>query len=291
MAQIKKGSPHGLLAVQVGLVGTDGKSYGQVQQTAAGGTTSHTYLIKQPTNASLPFPDRTTIDFIGGDRWIGSFQYGITSLGNFDIEVQNVEADLIALVTGALVDQTTNSAWTIYGENIEQDALPQVCILITFRIQSRESGSDGADKFISYFVNRGWMAPKGVQNAPSFQTRGTYSFQLTPTSSDTFPHGIPFSTTQNFQDNKTPVIAIMSDNPLGLTTFIHDGTTTQFNLGYQPISTSTDSDSGANQYVVGTAATDFTSVITTSGLVSTATSADGVYSAMLYETNFIATIP
>ncbi len=109
MAQVKSGDPHGLYRVMVGVVDTNGYNYGTAGLDVANGTLIQPYLMKYAKAAEMPLPDRTVIDFTGGDVWTGSFVYGITSLGSFSLESSTVDADLIALVSGGSVDQTTNS--------------------------------------------------------------------------------------------------------------------------------------------------------------------------------------
>lgn len=289
MVQVKSGSPHGLAFVQVALMGPDGRHYGTSGYGAAAGVNSHAYLCRNPTAADLPLPDRTTIDFQGGDKWLGSFQYGITSLGSFNITLDNIDATLIAMVTGSLVDQTTNQKWTIYSENILASSLPQVCILVTFRLQSRESGTDGGSYYITYMINRAWMAPKGVTGAPSFQARGQYTFQITPTASDKMVTGLAFGANQNYDNNRTPIVAIISDNPLGLSMFIGDGADTTFESGYRGLTTNVDSDNGTNHMVKNGTITDLSTYVTTTK-VATLTGAGTTldYHSLLYETGFVA---
>ncbi len=289
MAQVKKGFPHGLAYCQVALVGTNGRAYGTAGPAMANGATSGAYLINDPISGELPIPDRTTIDFTGGDRWLGSYQYGITSLGSFNLQVADWDATLIAMVTGAKVDQTTNQKWTVAAENVLKDRLPQVCVMLTFRLQSRESGTDGGDFFINYVIPRAWMAPKGVAGAPNFQSKGTVSYQVTPTAGGAWPIGIPFSTAnQGWQDNKTPVFAIISDNPLGLATFIGDGILTSFTAPYLPVTTTVASGNAGNLHALNGAAAALTSVSDTTGLVTlTAAGSAADYHGLMYETNFV----
>lgn len=289
MAQIKKGYPHGLAYAQVALVGTNGRAYGLVGPSQPSDSVAGAYLIDDPISGELPIPDRTTIDFTGGDRWLGSYQYGITSLGSFTLGAADIDATLIAAVTGSKVDQTSNQKWTVYAENVLADRLPQVTVLLTFRIQSRESGTDGGDFFITYVIPRAWMAPKGVSGAPSFQGKGQYSFQITPTAGGAWPIGVPFSTAnQGWQNNKTPVFAIISDNPIGLASYIADGTETTFTAPYLPVTSTVASSNAGNLHALNGAFAALSSVNTTTGLVTLASAGSDLdYHGLMYETNFI----
>lgn len=289
MAQIKKGYPHGLAFAQVALVGTNGRAYGTAGPSQANGVVSGAYLIDDPISGELPIPDRTTIDFTGGDRWLGSYQYGITSLGSFTLGAADIDATLIAMVTGSKVDQTTNQKWTMYSENVLKDRLPQVCVMLTFRIQSRESGTDGGDFFITYVIPRAWMAPKGTSGAPGFQSKGQYSFQITPTAGGGLPIGVPFTqANQGWQNNKTPILAVISDNPIGLATFIADGTLTDFTLPYLPVTSTVASGNAGNLHALNGAITGLSAVDTSTGEVTLLAAGSAAnYHGLMYETNFI----
>ena len=214
MAQIVRGDPHGLYKVLVQKVGADGLSYGIAGENIVSAATSPAYVVHDPKSANIPLPDRTTIDFTGGDVWIQSFQYGITSLGSFDWINQSVDADLIALATDTLVDQTSNAKHTVFTEDALSAVRPQVSLVFIYRIQSTELATFGATKYIHAIIPRCWMAPKGTQNAPAFQTAGEYAFQITPTAGGRKINGPLFDSNLNAYGNKVSAYYIITDNPL-----------------------------------------------------------------------------
>ncbi len=126
MAQISVGDPHGLYKVYVGLVDSSGYNYGQAGTGVANGTLISPYQIKQAKNATMPVPDRTVIDFTGGDVWTGAYVYGFTSLGQGDLDTATIDADLIALVGGSAADNTTNTRTMMFAENVNKSIPPQV---------------------------------------------------------------------------------------------------------------------------------------------------------------------
>ena len=160
MSQISYGDAHGLYRVQIGLVGDDGYNYGTAGEEMANGTTSSAYVIRFATAAEMAMPDRTVIDFTGGDVWTGSYVHGITSLGTFSLTLSTVDATLISIVTQIQVDKTTNSRWSLFGDNILLPTPKQVWMTTTFRIQSKEPGTKGASKFIHQIVPRCWLSPR-----------------------------------------------------------------------------------------------------------------------------------
>ncbi len=287
MAQTKIGNAHGLYRVQIGLVSSNGENYGSSASPSAA-TVLPSYVIKDPKSAEIPAPDRTVIDFTGGDRWRGSYQYGITSMGSFEMKLATVDATFIALAAGSSVDQTTNTRLTIFGENNLRPTVPQMWIALTYRLQSREAGSKGADKFITSVIPRCWVAPKGLTGAPSFQGVGEYTFTVVPTIGEKFPTGLAFGTNQDFEEDEAAVFHIISDNPIHFVGYIASGTTTTLTLPYKPISytyTSHDSSTMPVQVVVDGVITDATSVTQATGVVVVPTIAED-YVGVMYETLF-----
>lgn len=175
--------------VFVGLVGSDGYNYGTAGESVGTGTVVSPYNVRFAQSAEIALPDRTVVDFTGGDIWTGSYVYGITSLGTFQLTLSTVEADLIALTGGSTVDNTLNSLQTIFAENLMRPTPPQCWMMTVFRLQSKEAGSKGANKFLTIVLPRTWVAPKGVAGAPAFQTAGTYGYTIIPTVGDKMPWG------------------------------------------------------------------------------------------------------
>lgn len=288
MAQETSGDAHGFYRAQIALIAPDGKAYGTAGPNADAGTISGAYIAGYPKNCDMPFPDRTVIDFTGKDTWNGSYMYGITSLGSFSMTLENVDASLIALVSGSTVDQVTNANWTYYAENILAEQVPQVALILTYRFQARGGVNDGADLYLNTIIPRCWIAPKGISGAPAFQQAGEYQFQVTPTAAARHPHGLPFSAMSlNLQDNRTPSLHVVTNNPLYLVTMVGDAAATTFTMPYLPVSSTVTLNDTPNEFVVDGALVAPTSFDTSTGVLTPATTlADGEHAAILYETTF-----
>lgn len=291
MAQTKRGAPHGLYKVLVQLVGDNGRSYGQAGQSLAAGSTSHALVLDHPVSANLPTPDRTLLDFQGGDRWIASYQYGITSLGNFEFVDQELNTSLVALATSSLADQTTNALWTIYGEDILRDTLPQVSLCFIYRLQSFESSTFNTTRYLHTFIPRAWLAPKGPSGAPAFQGKGSYTWQITPTSSTCMVNGIPFSANQNFKDYTAAIYGIITDHPLSMSVSIPSGASLSFTTLYRPYSSAVGSASSSQNWIAKNGVAGVADTVnTTTGAVAVGTATtvtSGDYVADLYETDYV----
>ncbi len=291
MAQTKRGAPHGLYRAYVQLVGDNGYSYGIAGQTLANGSTSSAYIIDDPVSANVPTPDRTVIDFQGGDRWISSYQYGINSLGNFEFVTQDLDTTLISLCTGSLADQTSNDLWTIYSEDWLREALPQISLTLIYRLQSFESSTFNTTRFLHTFIPRCWMAPKGTSGAPAYQAKGQYNWQVVPTAATCMINGIPFSSNQNFRDNKAPLYGIIADHPLLMTVHKVTGTAASFATGFRPFTNAVGTASSSRNWIAKNGVAGVAdSVNATSGVVAVGTGTTvvaGDYLADLYETDLV----
>lgn len=300
MAQVKVGDPHGLFRIFVGLVDETGYNFGTAGPGVADGTMVTPYLIRYAQNAEIAMPDRTVIDFTGGDIWTGSYVYGITSLGTFTMTLSTVEAELIAFLSASSVDQTTNSRQTIFSDNIMISTPPQAWMMIVFRLQSKEVGSVGANKFLSIVLPRTWVSPKGISGAPAFQAAGTYGFTIVPTIGDRFPWGLLFSESGlNLSENQTPSLYIITDNPVHTVGYIaSSGATNTITLPFKVVGPAIVTPASATQqlqvYIDGVQ-TDANSVNITTGQVVVApiapalTFAGGEYIGIFYETQYVPT--
>lgn len=297
MAQIKTGDPHGLYRVLVGLVNTTGYNVGTAGPGVANGTLVQPYILKYPKDATMPVPDRTVIDFTGGDVWTGSYVYGFTSLGTGTLTSSTVDATLVALVSGSQVDNTTNTRTTLFSENVNRSTPPQSWVAVIFRIQSKETGSVGADKFLTIIAPRSWVVAKGVTGAPAFQTAGQYDYSVVITMSDRTPWGITFANLgMSLSENQAPMFYAITDYPIHVVgMFAESGATEVVTLPYKPAPagydyTTPDSSDDPVQVYVDGVLTDATTVVEATGAVTvTAAFAGGEYIGIFYETEYVAT--
>jgi hypothetical protein len=276
MAQIKKGASHGLWKVLVQLTGADGISYGQAGSGLAQGSTSQAYVVEHPKTANLPQPDRTTIDFTGGDVWYMSYQYGINSLGSMSFTTQDEETDLIALSTGTLVDQTTNVEWSEFTEDVLSPSTPQVSLMFIYRMQSVEPATFGQTFYVQTVIPRAWLSPKGI-TGPAYQAAAEYNWQITPASSDRHVNGMDYDANLGAYQNRVALYHIISDNPLYM--FVKRAvaaspTQTSMTSAFKPITSSVGTANNTkNQVALYRPSTD----IVTLGVADTVVTTTGVF--------------
>lgn len=298
MAQIKIGDPHGLFRVFVGLVDESGYNFGTAGPGVDQGTQLSPYLIRYAQSAEIGLQDRTVVDFTGGDVWTGSYVYGITSLGTFEMTLSTVEAELVAFLSDSTVDNTTNENVTLFSDNIMVPTPPQAWMMIVFRIQSKETGSKGANKFLTIVLPRTWVTPKGISGAPAFQSPGTYGFTIVPTVGDRFPWGQPFSCTNlNLELDETPVVYMITDNPVHAVGYVATAAnaTETLTLPFKPVGNdivAPDNSSDPLQTYIDGRSQNADSVTVSTGevIVSPIAPASqfdgGEYIGVLYETNY-----
>ncbi len=306
MAQIKIGDPHGLYRVLIGLVTEEGYNAGTAGDGFAASTVVSPYYVKYAQSAEIAMPDRTVIDFTGGDVWTGSYVYGITSLGTFQLTLSTIEGDLIAMTSQSSIDNTLNSLQNYFGENIMLATPPQCWMAIVYRIQSKESGSKGANKYLTTVLPRVWVAPKGVAGAPAFQAAGNYGFTIVPTIGDRLPWGPTFGETTaageiglDFSENESPNFYMITDYPIHAVGYrpAAAAATVSITLPYRPIGVQADytSPNSATQRVqvyINGVQTNANSVTLSSRAVVVAPISPAVaftgneYIGILYETEY-----
>lgn len=298
MAQVTRGGGHGLYKIVVQLTGQYGNSYGTGGTGIANGTTSQSYVLHYPKSATLAVPDRTTIDFTGGDAWLTNFQYGINSLGSFDMTAAEVDATFNALITGTLVDQTTNAAWTRFTYDELGKVRPQCSVMIVWRLQSFEDATFGNTYYVHTIYPRCSIAPKGTTGAPAYQAVGEATYQVTPSAASRDLVGLPFDSSLNATGNTLASYTVIADNPLYMVSQRANAATGSVVGDYKPVSSAVGTASNTKNLLVkfvestGVATKGVADTITTAtGTFAWGTALTGVAAGnmvhVLYETQYV----
>lgn len=295
MAVSLAGGDHGLWKVVIQKVGSNGTSYGQAGSSIANGSTSQAYVGKFPKTEGLAVPDRTVIEFTGGDRWITSFQYGINSLGSFEFTCQDTDANLVALTTGTNVDQTTNTEWAMYTENTLQQSFSDFSIMFIYRMQSFETATFGQTYYVHTIVPRCTISPK--LPAKSYQSPSDYAYQVTPKSNAREIRGLTLGSNLGATDNIVSHYHIIAENPLYMFVMRANGTSATAVSAYKPVTSTVGTASATKNAITkvvsaGTATAgvaDTITVATGSFAIGTAlTCAAGDLLTVLHETAYEA---
>ncbi len=272
MAQIESGGAHGLYKILAQLVGADGVSYGVAGEGISAGSSSDAYVLNYPVNANISVPDGTTIDFTASDQWLTSYQYGPSSLGSFDFELEDYDTNFVAMCSGTLSDQTTNTLWTENTENAHSGNFPAISLVFIYRIQSFEAATFGATKYFHTIYPRCQVRPK--RNAQQYQSKSTNPFQVTPLGGARHINGHPFGANLNAFQNRVVSYNIIADNPLMMTAAKANATSLTITSAYQPVTSAVGTASATKnlitKYVTSTN-------VATLGVADVVTPADGEF--------------
>lgn len=283
MAQVTTGNPLGLESGHVFLVDADGTSRGTSVATLAAGATSHSLRLKGPKAFGLPAPTRNITTAQGGDKMLGQHMWAVSDLAQFTLDMSEFDANLVALISGSSIDQASNTEWTDVSPNYNQQQLPQVGMILSAVYQSRDAGTDGATKYINYLIPRCQMG--AVAPPLAFQAENVTNYQVTPTFSDKLPTGESFPSALNLADGRCIVLMRITDYPLAITSFTHDGVETTFNTAFQPINTDITVNATKNYYVEDGITEALSSIVVATGLATVdAFATTGTKSVLMYET-------
>ena len=288
MAGVQIGNLAGLGYVQFWKVDENGYALGQVSDVTAPGTnvTTHAYLCRHPVSFSPAAPSRDNVDFVSAGSWDGSMLLGLGSMGLSSIRMSVLDAALLALAEGSTVDTSSNSYWAQFAPNLREIDMPLLGMMISVRLQSRTSGSDGVNKWVNRCYPRIQLAMK--EPDADHLSASELEFDITHAMSDTRPSGEDY-TAMNLEDNRTPWYYVSADKPVGVTTYVADGVATTFVTGYRPLSTTVTVNATPNHFCVNGTPTALSSIVTTTGLATLASAgASGDIDVLMYETGFKA---
>ena len=221
----------------------------------------------------------------GGNQPGPSIILGISDQGEATLTLAMENETLSALIEGVTIDTTTVSDWLMTGHNPRYDTFYNYIVIVSSKVEG--------DGIALHWINKIYLNAELRISAymGASQAAGTNSHMVTitilPDDSTKTPYGSLLSTTNMaFTDHKTSYLDIRTDAPLSMTTHVADTGETTFILGFRP--TSTDVLEASQIFSKNGTATNPTSVVVATGVVTIpeATAADEWVA--LYETNFVA---
>lgn len=271
MAGLTKGNAYNFIAFWVSRIGSNGIATGQLDPdgTLTPDTASHALLIQGDGIASgLPDVTRRVASF-GGAEYHGKAAMGIGEITDFTLEFATNDRSLKALLMGGNVDTTTISGATISGPNSNNPSTNEVVIGIITREQSRDSGTDGANKYKTWIVPRcqaTYYRETGA-NLTDGRNPQPVTVEFAPTMATKLPWGTAFGSNQGWYQNKEIIYDISGDYWYTLTYWTADGTETDFDVGYKPESSDVTSGNTTNVFAIDGTVTAPTSISTSTGNV------------------------
>lgn len=219
-------------------VDDNGIAVGQLNPDSLGSPplTSHAKEIFGPITGTLPSASQVTATFRGGGRAEGRAAMGLQEVGEGSLNLSQVDADLMALLSGANVDSTSMTNVQIFGRDNTRPSAVQGGLMLILRRQVRSGASAGKNKYATIVyplvearLSFNSLTQEGGQNP----TPATLTFQ--PSVGQRFPTGVAFNSNQGWYNNEEFEYVLFSEYGFALTAFIGDGTATSYTLAYRPV--------------------------------------------------------
>lgn len=282
-----QGAPIGFERWQVFTTNSSGIPTGVAGTSPANNTTSSARLNKFNVTATFNSNDPDFVPFRGGDKILGNISFGGGDLTSITVECEGIDDTFDAVLTGANVDTTTNSEWVFSGINANSEALPTVGFIFSQKYQSKAAATNGQLQYRHAVV----MASTVRIKPATMGYRGVNARQyiITPTKSSRLIHGVLVSSTQAWSDLEADHFYITTHNPIALTSYVADGTSTTFVTGYRPTSTVITLGANRNLHAKNGTAAALSSINATTGVATLAAAGSaGDLSVLAYETIFTA---
>lgn len=265
-----KGVNVGIHHVQIAFRKDTGEPMGQETDpnNVSNGTTSSAYKVDGAIDFTPEQLTTATKTNKGGQIIISKTPMGVTDYGAATLVLSQYDEQFFAYISGTSVDETTDTTMNITGTNVNQRVPPAFVVIVS----SRFTDSSGSDKYMNYIYPNAFVTPVGDANMTQIDADVTndtpYTYQIVPSASSSTGFGYTFANTAlNVVDDSDIRVKIISDYPLGLTTYVDDGAAGTFTLGYLP--TSSDETGGAGNIITSNGTkTAVTSVATATGLVT-----------------------
>lgn len=279
----------GFLYAQVMFRNSSGYPMGgdSTPNSVSNGDVKHAYKLTGPVTADIPTPTRNIATFYGGQGILGQLDLGVSDFGTFNLQLSAYDETFTGYITGTTPDVTNvGTSNVLTAPNSTKTNAPQFILALTTYFQT----TDGTNRYATLLFPSVTIAPA----FPSLtQDAGTnpqaLTYVVTPTTSTRSPFGyLNSALSLGLQDNKDIMYVWRTDNPVTFTTYIDDGSSTSFVLGYRPTNSE---HAGAVNVITKQGLVNHTNVSainTSTGVVSnTAGSASDVW-VIAYETSFVS---
>ena len=191
--------------------------------------------VRFPVTVGGPQPTLEVATRRGGMAVRGKRYLGVSDYGTFDITLDGYDQDFHALVSGTAVDTTTVANWVTTAYNSNLATPPQLCALFTMGFTT----DGGLTRFLNVFYNNVTIAPKvPTSSQDGGANPNPLAYTVTPDVSSRRMDGRLYSvlTNQTVRDNTDMMWMVESTNEFMFSTYIGNGTITNFTLPYKPTS-------------------------------------------------------
>lgn len=260
--------------------------------TMAANTASGAYVFNDPKTASIAHVDPTTLQPGAGDRTaVFTMQFGMPVHSAFDLQVQDLDQTLWALINNASLNTATSSKHTFWGNNARKANPVTFGVMLTQRFQPMGSGIDGPDQYFHRIFPRCEVSIK--DGAATHQSESPTTLRITPKIGAKFPTGQGYGSASpglnlGLVQDQTEVVYDITANPLHLMTYKANGVATTYTATYKPLSSTVTLAASPNYQTINATPTAPSSVSTSTGVVTLAAAgASGDMVELFYETDFV----
>jgi len=237
---VAKSFPYGAYEVQIVLLTEEGIAVGQSQtpDNITPPLTSHAYRVNHMVEFAPGDPTYTVATERSGMKFRGQVDLGLENPGEMTMTLAEIDMQLNALATDSRVVEDYSLGFTEGGNNANNDNPPNVGLLLTRGRASRDTATYGARGFGHIFIPNCTLR---AQHAGANQTGGENPIPLTyvvrPSLSSKLFNGVLFSAinADMYTDGQTWWHEVDTNDKLAVTSFVADGSTATFTLGYRAL--------------------------------------------------------
>lgn len=284
MATPTKGNIAGHGYVQLCTLNSDGYPTGTAGKSPANNTTSHAHRVIGAIDSSFNPVWPTEVNFMDGDKPLGRMLFGGLQQGQFDIQLDAViDGTLMALVNGANLNNSDNSRMYGISPNSQGFDFLDFGLLISQPFQSLAQASRGTAWWFNYWfpVVKARLALGGLVS----RGKKNNILRIVPSVGARLPWGGLFGTNQGVADNETDMYCYIAPNPLALTTYVGDGSTTSFTTAYRLAGTTITINAGFTNYAENGTLEALTSATLAGVITPDAAPAAATIAVLAYETD------
>lgn len=286
---IIQGYPAGLSRVLLWFSDASGNTLGNVS-SATNGAGQGAFVLPNVTSTNVASIPLENLQIKGGDAIRAIAQFGNAKTNSFQIMSSDISTDLISAVSKAGVNQTSSSA-TVTSFNPSLTNAAVMVVALQQRLISTTSPNYWITRIFPNCAVRIHMGTATYQASSETVIDVTPNFSvLDNLTSQTLATGWGLSLQDGVSDEYQYISqgdASAPPAPIHVARFTGDGTTTTFQLPYQPSNTSVTLHASTNRIWIAGVETAPTSV-TSNGLITFAAApAPAAACAIVYETNYV----
>lgn len=247
--------------------------------------TTHAYVVESIRDFTPSGGELTTVVFEGGDKRLGTMQFGDTGKTGFTFTLEDIQNSLITALHGTAVDTTSNSEFEQFSTYASAASAVAVGVGVITTLKDRDSGAKKFRTTIFPSCSIVFSSQYG-----GFQGKNTIQASVSVSPSSYHPLGTALSAmSMSLPDNQCDAFEMITDNRLHMTAFRSNAAATTFVTGYRPLSTTVTLNASPNWFARNGTDQALDSIVTTTGVATMAAAGtSGDMNVLIYETNYVA---